>query len=191
MTTAQTYDFKSATGPLSGEVLARSISPTEMKELQCVSVRGSTLLHPRTRSQWEAIQSLRIHPWEWRIDNSSNIVKRDERRHAGNIDWNQASSDKDSWPQSSIPKLSTYGAPLFHACPDGFNDSDASDASDASDTSDESVEFVNSYVSGPKANGQGKLTIPMELPTRYQLGDIIANIMTCDQLPILRFVLHE
>jgi hypothetical protein len=175
--------FKSGDGSLLVTLLARSLSPMEMAESQCVSVRGSSLLHPRTRSQWEAIQSLQTHHSEWRIDSPLNIMQRDERRRAGNIDYNQASSDKDSWPQSSIPKLTTYDIPLFHAHQGSFNRSDASD---------NSSEFVYSDASAESEIYERELhLIPMEVPARYQLGDIIANIMTCDQLPVLRFVFHS
>jgi hypothetical protein len=182
MTFTEKY-FKSGDGSLLAVLLARSLSPIEMAESQYISVRSNTLLHPRTRSQWEALQSLQTHRSEWRIDSSSNIMQRDERRHAGNIDYNQGSRDKDSWPQSSIPKLTTYDIPSFHAYQSSSNRSDASDDSVESVYSDASAES--------EIDGRESLPIPMEVPARYQLGDVIANIMTCDQLPVLRFVLHD
>jgi hypothetical protein len=117
----------------------------------------------------------------WRVDTPSNIAERDERRHAGNIDYNQPSNDKDSWPQSSIPKLIIYDVPLFYAY---------QDSSDVSGDSNESVGVYSDSSTGSQVDRREMLTIPTEVPAQYQLGDIIANIMTCDQLPVSRFVLH-
>jgi hypothetical protein len=143
---------------------------------------NNTLLHPRTRSQWEIIGRLQFGNEPWRLDKSSRIAARDETRHVGNIDWNQFSKNKDSWPQCSILKLINYELPLFIGTEtsnllDESNDSDSTDvdSTDGSDLSDELAPEEMRF-------------IPAEILPRHHLGDIIANIMTCDELPISQSV---
>jgi hypothetical protein len=164
--------------------LRRSRSPSvdPSSKLQYIVVKSNTLLHPRTRSQWEIIGRLQFGKEEWRLDKSSRIAERDDKRHVGNIDWNQFSNNKDSWPQCSILKLINYELPLFI----GTEASNLLDESNDSDSTDVS-EFVGSDFSDELVPKEMR-SIPAEILPRHHLGDIIANIMTCDELPISQSV---
>jgi hypothetical protein len=146
--------------------------------VQKVSVTNSTLLRPRVRSQWESINTIRIDELEWRLEASSTIAQRDKQRRVGNVDHNQTSKNKDSWPQTSIPFYTTYVVPSFYLL---------ETYADFEGQCEASSKLYNLSYRLVKPE-QELFSLPAEVDSEYRLGDAIANIIACDLLPISRFV---
>jgi hypothetical protein len=73
-----------------------------------ITCRGQNLARPRDRGPWNTFVTMIPDKFDWKYQTHERALRRDQARHTGYVDLNQAARNHDIWPQNSFPAVISH-----------------------------------------------------------------------------------